>query len=44
MAGEGFDPCPRNGMSYVVGDTEVPLAHVTVPRSEERRVGKECRL
>ena len=26
MAGEGFDPCPRNGMSYVVGDTEVPLA------------------
>ena len=31
MAGEGFNPCPRNGMSYVVGDTEVPLAHVTVP-------------
>ncbi|CAJ0738190.1 AMP-binding protein [Ralstonia mannitolilytica] len=30
MAGEGFDPRPRGGVSYVVGDTSVPLAHVTV--------------
>lgn len=30
MAGEVFDARPRNGASYVVGDTAVPLAHVTV--------------
>ncbi|WP_199026729.1 AMP-binding protein [Ralstonia sp. ASV6] len=38
MAGEGFDPRPHNGMSYVVGDTEVPLAHVTVPALLEATV------
>lgn len=31
MAGEAFDPRPRGGVSYVVGDTSVPLAHATVP-------------
>ncbi len=30
MAGEVFDARPRNGASYVVGDTAVPLAHLTV--------------
>ena len=38
MAGEVFDPRPRNGVSYVVGDTAVPLAHVTVPALLEATV------
>ena len=40
MAGEVFDARPRNGVSYVVGDTSVPLAHVTVSALLADTVGR----